>query len=136
MGTLMARASGYPLKDIGRQALVAAICDAAAGRQIVDSKVTEPIARSRQRAIGLSGQEQRVLQLVVEGKTNKETGAALSLSEKTVKNYLSNAFQKHGPGRARCQQQRTRRQLSPPRRRGEGGPRDRRRPGALTGLGV
>lgn len=42
----------------------------------------------------LSPQERRVLQLVVEGKTNKAIAAALGLSDKTVKNYLSSAFQK------------------------------------------
>jgi DNA-binding CsgD family transcriptional regulator len=42
----------------------------------------------------LSPQEGRILELVVEGKTNKEIAATLGLSAKTVKNYLSNAFQK------------------------------------------
>ena len=42
----------------------------------------------------LSPQERRILTLVVEGKTNKEIAAALNLSDKTVKNYLSNVFQK------------------------------------------
>ena len=42
----------------------------------------------------LSIQERRVLSLVVEGKTNKKIARALELSDKTVKNYLSNAFQK------------------------------------------
>lgn len=42
----------------------------------------------------LSPQERRVLQLVVEGRTNKEIAATLGLSHKTVKNYLSSAFQK------------------------------------------
>ena len=42
----------------------------------------------------LSPQERRVLTHVVEGKTNKQIAAALGLSDKTVKNYLSNAFQK------------------------------------------
>jgi PAS domain S-box-containing protein len=42
----------------------------------------------------LSPQERRILELVVAGKTNKEIGASLGLSAKTVKNYLSNAFQK------------------------------------------
>ena len=37
-----------------------------------------------------------MLALVVEGKTNKQIGAELGLSEKTVRNYLSNAFQKLG----------------------------------------
>jgi DNA-binding NarL/FixJ family response regulator len=35
-----------------------------------------------------------VLALVAEGKTNKEIGQALVLSEKTVKNYLSNIMEK------------------------------------------
>lgn len=42
----------------------------------------------------LTPQERRVLALVAEGKTNKEIGVALRLSEKTVKNYLSHAFEK------------------------------------------
>jgi DNA-binding NarL/FixJ family response regulator len=47
----------------------------------------------------LSPQEQRILALVVEGRTNKEIAKALGLSDKTVKNYLSNAFQKLHVGR-------------------------------------
>ena len=42
----------------------------------------------------LSPQEQRVLALIAEGKTNKEVAVALNLSEKTVKNYLANMFDK------------------------------------------
>lgn len=42
----------------------------------------------------LSRQERRVLSLVAAGKTNKEIAAAMGLSPKTVKNYLSNVFQK------------------------------------------
>jgi DNA-binding NarL/FixJ family response regulator len=42
----------------------------------------------------LSPQERRILPLVAEGKTNKEIGFHLSLSEKTVKNYLANMFTK------------------------------------------
>ena len=47
----------------------------------------------------LSPQERRILALVVEGKTNKEIAKALGLSDKTIKNYLSNAFQKLHVGR-------------------------------------
>jgi two-component system, NarL family, response regulator DevR len=43
---------------------------------------------------GLSPQENRVMTLVVEGKTNKEIALEMGQSEKTVKNYLSNIFQK------------------------------------------
>jgi DNA-binding NarL/FixJ family response regulator len=42
----------------------------------------------------LSSQQQRVLALVAEGKTNKEIGVSLELSDKTVKNYIRFIFQK------------------------------------------
>src|SRR6185436_12799565 len=94
LSTIMAGASGYLLKDIGHEALVRAIRDAAAGRPILDSAIARRVAQRMQKVGELSAQEQRILALVVEGKTNKEIGAALGLSDKTVKNYLSNAFQK------------------------------------------
>jgi DNA-binding NarL/FixJ family response regulator len=50
-------------------------------------------------AKSLSSQEKRVLALVADGKTNKEIAAALGLSDKTVKNYLSNIFKKLQVGR-------------------------------------
>jgi two-component system response regulator DevR len=99
MSTVLAGAAGFVLKDIDHRALVAAIRDAAAGRAILDPRVTDPVVRRVPKAETLSAQEQRVLALVVEGKTNKEIAAALGLSDKTVKNYLSNAFQKLGVSR-------------------------------------
>jgi DNA-binding NarL/FixJ family response regulator len=92
--TLLAGASGYLLKDIDHYALVRAIRDAAAGRPVLDSVLARPVARRLEMSEALSKQEQRVLALVVAGKTNKEIAATLGLSDKTVKNYLSNAFQK------------------------------------------
>jgi two-component system, NarL family, response regulator DevR len=94
--TVLAGAAGYVLKDIGSKALLGAIRDVAAGRPILDPRVTEPVISRVQRAEALSTQERRVLELVVQGRTNKEIAAALQLSDKTVKNYLSNAFQKLG----------------------------------------
>jgi DNA-binding NarL/FixJ family response regulator len=44
--------------------------------------------------VALSAQQQRVLALVAEGKTNKEIGLSLELSDKTVKNYVRFIFQK------------------------------------------
>jgi DNA-binding NarL/FixJ family response regulator len=41
-----------------------------------------------------SPQEERVLALVAEGLTNKEIATTMQLSDKTVKNYLANMFQK------------------------------------------
>ena len=100
--TVLAGASGYLLKEIGQHALVEGIEAVASGQSILDPRVTQSVLQQiAQRAKprtnkeeALSPQERRVLAQVVEGKTNKQIGAALGLSDKTVKNYLSNAFQK------------------------------------------
>jgi DNA-binding NarL/FixJ family response regulator len=99
MSTVLAGACGYLLKDIGYQRLVGAIRDAAAGRPILEPRITQPVIDRLQRAEALSGQERRVIELVVQGKSNKQVAAALGLSDKTVKNYLSNAFLKLGISR-------------------------------------
>jgi two-component system, NarL family, response regulator DevR len=98
LSTMVAGACGYLLKDIGREALVRAITDAANGRPVIDSRLV-PAAESQIRSVALAPQEQRVLALVVEGKTNKEIAAALELSERTVKHYLANACIKLGVNR-------------------------------------
>jgi DNA-binding NarL/FixJ family response regulator len=56
--------------------------------------LAQPPQRGRKALDELSAQERRILALVVDGKTNKEIAAALGLSNNTVKNYLSNTFQK------------------------------------------
>ena len=105
--TILAGASGYLLKEIGSKALIDAIDTVYSGESILDPKVTKAVLnRMSLLATGavarratderLSPQERRILGLVVEGKTNKEIAKALELSDKTVKNYLSNAFQKLG----------------------------------------
>ena len=105
LSTFFAGAAGYLTKDIGGAVLIGAIELAAAGRPVMEPEV---VRRLRQRmghlsrettAPGLSldaltPQERRILAHVVDGKTNKEIAAALSLSDNTVKNYLSNTFQK------------------------------------------
>jgi DNA-binding NarL/FixJ family response regulator len=96
VSSVVAGASGYLLKDIGSQGLVAAIRDAAAGRPVGDAQMRRRVAERVRSTPQLSQQECRVLELVVEGKTNREIGQELGLSEKTVRNYLSNAFQKLG----------------------------------------
>lgn len=94
MATVVAGASGYLIKDIAHPALQQAILDVAAGKTIVDPSVAGRLGGELQRIEELSPQEKRVLALVVEGKTNKEIAQSLGLSVKTVKNYLTNAFQK------------------------------------------
>lgn len=102
---MSAGAHGYLLKEIDVQGLCQAIIDVAAGKFILDPAVTSRVfnlVRSGSNAPHndgdrlslLSAQERRVLALVAEGKTNKEIGEQMNLSAKTVKNYLSNIFEK------------------------------------------
>jgi two-component system response regulator DevR len=98
---IRAGAHGYLLKEIDGRGLVQAVRDVAAGKSILDPAVTARVlelAKSgstpRDPLETLSPQERRVLGLIAEGCTNKEVGARLGLSEKTVKNYLSTVFEK------------------------------------------
>ena len=103
LSTTFAGAKGYLLKTIGGTALVHAIQAIAGGQSILDPAVTGSVlARMRSlsmlntdgQSITLSPQERRILPLVADGKTNKEIATALGLSDKTVKSYLSNIFDK------------------------------------------
>lgn len=103
LASIAAGADGYLLKTIGGAALVQAVETVAAGQSILDPSVTQRVlARMRTGTLPtgdgtseeLSPQERRVLELVTDGKTNKEIASAMNLSPKTVRNYLSNVFQK------------------------------------------
>ena len=103
LATILAGAAGYLLKEIDEEALIRAIETVAAGGSILDTSVTQRVlARIKdqastpgdQKGVDLSPQEQKVVALVAEGQTNKEIAMALGLSDKTVRNYLSNIFQK------------------------------------------
>jgi DNA-binding NarL/FixJ family response regulator len=96
VAAILAGAAGYLLKDIAHEALVEAIRAVAAGERVNEPEVWARAADRLRHDSALSRQEYRVLALVVDGKTNREIGAELQLSEKTVRNYLSNAFQKLG----------------------------------------
>lgn len=99
---LSSGAHGYLLKEIDGQGLFQAIIDVAAGKFILDPAVTEHVLNLVRKSSNkeseklnlLSPQERRVLAFVSEGKTNKEIAAQMALSDKTVKNYLSNIFEK------------------------------------------
>ena len=99
---IRAGAHGYLLKEVHGGALVQAIHDVAAGKSILDPAITarvlslmrSPAPATCDALALLSPQERRVLALIADGKTNKEVGNELNLSEKTVKNYLSTVFEK------------------------------------------
>ena len=103
LAALLAGAQGYLLKEIDSTALLRAIRGIARGQSILDPSMTQHAlawikglgpAGATAKGDPLSAQEERVLALVAQGKTNKEIAAALGLSDKTVKNYLANVFQK------------------------------------------
>ena len=101
--SIMAGASGYVLKQVRGGDLVSSIKTVAAGGSLLDPSVTGAVLdRLRkgkhllkdERLARLSPQEERILGLVAEGKTNREIGEELHLAEKTVKNYVSSILSK------------------------------------------
>lgn len=98
-----AGASGFLLKETSGQELTRAIEMIARGQSILDPALTLrmlahvctlSVSSSTNNCAKLSAQEKRVLERVVEGKTNKEIAVLLGLSDKTVKSCLSNAYEK------------------------------------------
>ncbi len=103
LASVLAGAQGYVLKNIDSDLLIRSIRAVFNGQSILDPTLTQralnwikamPAQASPVRKQSLAPQEERVLALVAEGLTNKEIAAAMQLSDKTVKNYLANMFQK------------------------------------------
>jgi DNA-binding NarL/FixJ family response regulator len=96
--SIMAGAAGYVLKQVRSNDLVRSIRAVAEGQSLLDPAVTGAVLERLRKGkhlmmdpklARLSPQEERILALVAEGKTNKEIGEDLKLAEKTVKNYVS-----------------------------------------------
>jgi two-component system, NarL family, response regulator DevR len=101
--SIMAGAAGYVLKQIRSGELINAIRAVGSGQNLLDPAVTKSVLdRLRkgkhllrdERLSRLSAQEERILTLVAEGRTNRQIGEELKLAEKTVKNYLSSIMSK------------------------------------------
>jgi two-component system, NarL family, response regulator DevR len=101
--SIMAGASGYVLKQIRGGELLRAIRAVGDGRSLLDPEVTAAVLQRLRRGkhlvmderlARLSAQEERILKLIAEGRTNRQIGQDLSLAEKTVKNYVSNILGK------------------------------------------
>jgi two-component system response regulator DevR len=102
---ITAGAYGYLLKDNDGATLAAAILAVASGRSVLDPSLADQVVRmvkrgpelaARDRINTLSLQERRVVALLTSGRTNKEIGDELGLTEKTVKNYVATIFDKLG----------------------------------------
>jgi two-component system, NarL family, response regulator DevR len=101
--SIMAGAAGYVLKQIRGADLVAAIRRVAAGESLLDPAVTARVLERLRRPqpepdplASLSPQERRILDLIAEGKTNRQIGESMFLAEKTGKNYVSHLLTKLG----------------------------------------
>lgn len=102
--SILAGAAGYVLKQTRGSVLADAIAAAARGESLLDSAVTQKVLE-RMRAAAetkkeadpldvLTDQERKILSLIADGKTNKEIAVDVFLSDKTVKNYVSNILNK------------------------------------------
>ncbi|CAM3557290.1 two-component system response regulator DegU [Aeromicrobium ponti] len=107
-------ASGYLLKEMDADALVEAVKVVADGGSYLHPKVTHNLVNEYRRLVAVSAgggntysqpeirrplhlltrRECEVLQLLADGKSNRGIGEALYISEKTVKNHVSNILQK------------------------------------------
>ena len=101
VNAIMAGASGYLLKHTTADELVEAIRSVADGHSLLDpeatralmARVTHPPAKPDPE---LSPQQERVLELIVDGLSNREIAVRLGLAEKTIKNYVSAILDKLG----------------------------------------
>ena len=100
---IMAGAAGYVLKQVRGHDLVEAIRRVATGHSLLDPVVTQRVlTRIREGdpqtdpLDELTAQENRLLELIAEGMTNRQIAAEMFLAEKTVKNYVSQLLAKLG----------------------------------------
>jgi DNA-binding NarL/FixJ family response regulator len=103
---LEAGASGFQLKDVGRDDLVAAVRVVAAGEALLAPTVTRRLLADFVRARPappapapagpLTAREQETLELLARGMSNAEIAARLVVSEHTVKTHVGNVLMKLG----------------------------------------
>jgi DNA-binding NarL/FixJ family response regulator len=87
---LDAGARGYVLKNAVDLELGAAIRRVVKGETVLDSQLKRPAALRGKRNAGLTPRELEVLQMIVEGKSNKEIATALDLSANTIAVHRAN----------------------------------------------
>lgn len=100
---VLAGASGFLLKDIRGNRIVEAVRRVAAGENLLDTEPARSLADRWRRGAEtdprlrtLTPQERLVLGHIAEGLTNRQIGQAMSLAEKTVKNYITSVLLKMG----------------------------------------
>lgn len=98
--SIMAGASGYVLKEISSPDLINAIKQVANGKSLLDPSITTKLLKrirnseEARKISELTEQEKQVLAHITKGKTNREIAASMVLSEKTVRNYVTQLLAK------------------------------------------
>jgi DNA-binding NarL/FixJ family response regulator len=87
---LQAGARGYILKSAVDMELVTAVRNAAAGQTVLDPQLARPATLKGERDYGLTTRELEILQLIVDGMSNKEIATQLDLSANTVAVHRAN----------------------------------------------
>jgi DNA-binding NarL/FixJ family response regulator len=87
---LEAGARGYMLKSAMDLDLAAVVKKIAAGERVLDPQVERTASLKGERDAGLTARELEILQLIVEGKSNKEIATVLNLSVNTVSVHRAN----------------------------------------------
>ena len=95
--SLKAGAKAYLLKDSPREQLLESIRSVHAGLLSISPSIGVRLA-ARLRGPDLTDREVDITRLVVAGKTNKEIGASLKITEGTVKVHISHVLKKLGAG--------------------------------------
>ena len=98
---LRAGASGYVLKESQPEAIISSIMTVMAGERVMASAVANRVLQLVTGATtpkefydGLTTREIEILKLIATGKANKQIAYRLSISEKTVRNHVSNMYEK------------------------------------------
>lgn len=103
---IQAGAKGYLLKDVSLESLIAAIQSVHNGETMMQPSITETLLKGLKKKEAefeslpdpqdLTKKETEILRLIAGGYSNKEISSALSKSEGTVKNHVSNILSKLG----------------------------------------
>ncbi|MFN8638994.1 MAG: response regulator transcription factor [Dehalococcoidia bacterium] len=101
---VLAGAAGYVLKDLDPQGIQHGILTVGRGGSLLDPQMATRVLERMRRGSSqhpaddafavLSPQEDRILEMIGDGMTNRQIADRLSLSEKTVKNYVSELYAK------------------------------------------
>lgn len=96
--------SGYLLKDVNPDKLIETIKKVSQGESVIHPSITSKLLTEFNRMAGANKEEEKfreltsreiqVLRLIAKGHTNKQIGQELYISEKTVKNHITNIFRK------------------------------------------